>query len=372
VLTALVCALIGVAPSGSAKSGSVKAVDARPSATVAVPRVVYLEVGRMTEPRRLHGSIVAAKGVSIRISWPNLVRQVSWYVDQPDNSTQVYAVDSATPFELPKSGRGSKPYDAGAHTIRAVLELRKGRKGRQGRTIALRVAYTVARTVDVSPTIDASSLQAAILATPAGPVLVRPGPGQTSFAVTGGLQISRPSVAIERASLADTIEFRPSASGSSLRSSAALGFFIYGADDILLQGNTFDGRGIRKDTIIWDEPAGNAPDGWVIRDNVFRNYYTSDPDDHSQAIYVGYSTDGLIEGNTFTNNGNTSHIFFTWFGNLANPTTSYPRNICVRRNTFNETAGAYYDINYRAEIPVTANIRIQRDATGGGPFYKDC
>jgi hypothetical protein len=365
-LTALVCIVIGAAPSGSARSGNVEAVYAHPSATVAVPRVVYIEAGRTKEPRRIQGSIVAAKGVSIRISWPNLLRRVSWYVDQPDTSTQVYAVDASAPFELPRSGKGSKPYDAGAHTIRAVLELRTGR------TIGLRVAYAVARALDVSSTIDASSLQAAIQAMPAGPVLVRPGPGQTSFAVTGGFQLSRQSVAIERATFADTIEFRPSASGSSLRSSSALGFFIFGADDILLQGNVFDGQGVRKDTIIWDEPAGNTPDGWVIRGNLFRNYYTSNPEDHSQAIYVGYSTNGLIEGNTFTNNGNTSHVFFTWFGNLADPTKSYPKNICVRGNTFGPTAGAYYDINYKAEIPLSSNIKVQRNASGGGPFYGRC
>jgi hypothetical protein len=85
----------------------------------------------------------------------------------------------------------------------------------------------------------------------------------------------------------------------------------------------------------------------------------------------------LIEGNTFTNNGNTSHIFFSYFGTAAyegtSPSSTYPRNMCVRGNTFNETHGAYYDVNFREEIPSNANIKIQRDASSTDPeFYADC
>ena len=106
------------------------------------------------------------------------------------------------------------------------------------------------------------------------------------------------------------------------------------------------------------------------------------PDDHSQAIYNGYSKGGLIENNTFTNNGSTSHIFFTWFGNEANPATSYPRNICVRGNRFVNPPGGefhYYDINMRAEIPTSANIKIDPDqwpnrnaSTADARFTADC
>ena len=99
----------------------------------------------------------------------------------------------------------------------------------------------------------------------------------------------------------------------------------------------------------------------------------SDQSAHSQAIYVGYSTNGLIEGNTFENNGTTSHIFFTWWGETANPSSSYPRNICVRNNTFRDGPDVfhYYDVNFRAEIPSSAGIVIERDATSTSPqFYR--
>ena len=103
------------------------------------------------------------------------------------------------------------------------------------------------------------------------------------------------------------------------------------------------------------------PDGWVIRNNEFRNYYVDDGSTHSEALFIGYSSKGLIEGNTFTNNGNTSHIFFSYWGSVADPGSSYPRNICVRGNTFNETHTAYSDVNFRAEIPPSANIDIDPD-----------
>ena len=90
------------------------------------------------------------------------------------------------------------------------------------------------------------------------------------------------------------------------------------------------------------------------------------PADHNAACF-------LIENNSFSNNGNTSHIFFTWFGNTADPSTSYPRNMCVRGNTFGPTHGAYYDVNLRGEIPTSANIKVERDATLAIPsFYGDC
>jgi hypothetical protein len=340
--------------------------DARSATTNARPRLVYVEKERMKLPRLLQGATMGSRA-AIAVSWPNLVREVSFLVDLPTRSTAVHAIDRTPPYDVPRrAAAGSSPYSIGTHTIVAKVVLRTRR------TIVLQASYTIARTREIAGDLDAEALQRSIDSAASGPVLVRPRAGLTSFAVEGDVVVSRPSVAIEHARLTGTLEFRPTATGSSLRSSTALGFFIFGADDITLEANTFDGRGVRKDTIIWDEPAGNTPDGWVIRGNTFRNYYTSNPEDHTQAIYVGYSTSGLIEGNTFTNNGTTSHIFFTWFGGKADPATSYPRDICVRGNVFNATAGAFSDINYRDEIPASANIRVQRDASGAGPFYGRC
>ena len=95
----------------------------------------------------------------------------------------------------------------------------------------------------------------------------------------------------------------------------------------------------------------------------------------SEALYIGYSSNGLIEGNSFTNNGNTSHIFFSYCGTKASEldgcstySGTYPRDICVRDNVFNRTHGAFYDVNFRSEIPFAiANIVTQPGASSTEP-----
>jgi len=225
-------------------------------------------------------------------------------------------------------------------------------------------------TVTLTGSYSPSTFFAAVALAPPGPVTVTGG-----YTVTGDVDVTRPSLRIDRATIQGVIEFGPEATGSSLTNSSAMGFNVWGADNMVFDGNTFDGQGQVASNQLWDRPAGNTPDGWVIRNNVFRNFYKDGS--HSEAVFVGYASDGLIEGNTFTNNGNTSHIFFSYFGTAAyegtSPSSTYPRNMCVRGNTFNETHGAYYDVNFREEIPSNANIKIQRDASSTDPeFYADC
>jgi hypothetical protein len=211
-----------------------------------------------------------------------------------------------------------------------------------------------------------SAFFAAIAVAPPGPVTVR-----GSYTVTGDIRVGRAQLTLEGGTFSGIIEFGPEASGATLRNSTVLGFNVFGADSVLLEGNTFDGQGRVSSNQLWDSPAGNTPDNWVIRSNTFRNYYRDGS--HSEAIFVGYSRNGLIDGNSFSNNGNTSHIFFSWFGSQAQPSTTYPRDMCVRGNSFGPTAGAYYDVNFREEIPASANIKIQRNASSTNPeFYGDC
>ena len=180
--------------------------------------------------------------------------------------------------------------------------------------------------------------------------------------VTGDVDISNANVTVTNATIQGGISFGKGSTGSKLLNSYAEHVSIWSLDNIVLDGNSFDGHGQVKDGItMWDDPAGDPPSGWVFRNNDFRNFYVaSDSSAHSQAIYIGYSTNGLIEGNTFENNGTTAHIFFTWWGETANPSTSYPRNICVRNNTFEDGSSVfhYYDVNFRAR---DSNERRDRD-----------
>ena len=225
--------------------------------------------------------------------------------------------------------------------------------------------------VELSGTISAASVAQRIAAAPSGAVTVRPVDGG-SATVSGDLGLSRGNVTLQNLTFTGIVEFDPGSSGSKIVNSQAMGFNIFGADNVVLDGNTFDGRGSVPNNQIWDQPAGSTPDGFVIRNNTFRNFYRDDGS-HSEALYIGYSTNGTVDSNTFENNGNTGHVFFTWWGSTANASSSYPRNICVRNNSFGATHGAYFDVNFRQEIPTSANIVVQRDASNTSPqFYGSC
>lgn len=209
--------------------------------------------------------------------------------------------------------------------------------------------------INVSGTVSGSTLSQQISQAPSGPVTVR---GAFSPTVTGGILIGRPDVALERLAITSTVQFNPSADRGSLSDSTAMGFDVFGADNIVIQGNAFDGKGQDNQNILWDQPAFNGPVGYRISGNSFQNFYRDGDGSHSEALFVGGgASNGLIENNTFTNNGNTAHIFFSWFGTAAT-TSNYPRNVCVRGNTYGPRHGAFFDVNFREEIPNSAGIKV--------------
>jgi hypothetical protein len=227
--------------------------------------------------------------------------------------------------------------------------------------------------VELSGTVSASSLTSMINAKPAGPVTVRPAAGQTTATVTGVFAVPRPAVTLSKLTFVETVSFGNGAGGSQMLNCKAKGFDIFGADDIVVRGSSFDGQGIDNQNIIWDSPAGTIPERFTIENNSFTRFYASGQ--HSEALYVGYSADGLVQGNVFEDNGNTAHIFFTYWGSTANPSVSYPRRICVRNNVFGATHGAYFDINFRDEIPLSSGIAIdpaQGASSTHGAFTRAC
>lgn len=343
------------------------------SAQVPQPRIVF-SLPAATEQTRLHSAIIA-RNATIGLTHEARIRSATFFVDELPGSkpSKPYAVDRSAPFVVPRRGAAGKhPYGLGVHTLKADVELNSGRH------IRLTAPYWVASMIEVTQPSDADTLLKSISSMPAGPVLVRPPEGQTSFEVSGQLELNRPFVVIDGAHVSGLVEFQPGASDNRFLRSTALGFNVFGADNVLIQGNRFDGQGRVSSNQLWDKPAGNTPDGFVIRNNLFQNYFiANDSSAHAEAIFVGYSSGGLIEGNKFSNNGTTSQIFFSWWGTAgyegADPATTYPRNMCVRGNTFGETHGAYWDVNFRPEIPSNANIKVQRDASNTNPeFYGAC
>ena len=184
-----------------------------------------------------------------------------------------------------------------------------------------------------------------------------------NYHVTGGVSLNKAGLTLDNVYVdgeidinADNITFK---NGYAEHVS-----YLSGADGLLLENNLFDGHSRTKDGVtMWDKN-GDPPSGWVFRGNTFQNFLGSSSSDHSQALYVGYSTNGLIENNTFINNGTTSHIFFTWWGDIADSRTSYPRNICVRGNRFLDNQHHYYAINFRSEIPTSSGIKTDPNEQG--------
>ena len=97
-----------------------------------------------------------------------------------------------------------------------------------------------------------------------GPVVVRAPIGLTAT-VEGDVVVERGLVTLDSLTVTGVVEFKPGAKGSALVNSRAQGFDIFGADDVLIQGNTLDGAGVKANNIIWDEPAGNRTDGLAHR-----------------------------------------------------------------------------------------------------------
>lgn len=239
-----------------------------------------------------------------------------------------------------------------------------------------RVGGTVHCVIRLSGTISTQQLASRIRNAPAGPLEVRPVPGKTLTVKGENFRVPRGRVTLANLRFEGTVTFGSSAGRSRLINSSALGFSILGPDDIVISGNRLDGRGRVANNIVWDAPGG-VPERFVIRKNVFRNYFdAANPRTHSEALFIGFSGSGIIDQNVFVNNGNTAHIFFSWFGSRAEPSRTWPRNICVRANRFGATHDAYYDINFREEIPAAASkIRVdppQRASLAYRAYSKRC
>ena len=177
--------------------------------------------------------------------------------------------------------------------------------------------------MSLSGSYSPSAFFQALAVAPPGPTTVR-----GSFTVTGDLSINRPGLRIDGATVQGTVEFESGASGSAFANGNAEGFDVRGADNITIEGSTFDGACRRAQNWVIEEPAGRVPSGTTIRGNTFRNYYIcADSDVHTEALFIAYSNGGLIEGNTFEDNGTTAHVFFSYVGANARWTRATTRKL---------------------------------------------
>ena len=222
------------------------------------------------------------------------------------NGTKVGSTTSATSVQ---SGLTCST----AYTFAVAAYDAAGNRSMQAQVLTTTAACSPTTTslgvIELSGSVSPSTVEQKIAAAPAGPVTVRPAQGG-SVTVNGDLQVSRSNVALDRISVQGIVSFRSGSTGSKLLNGTSSGFDIRGGDNILVEGNTFDGKCQRAQNWVVEEPAGQIPNNTVIRNNTFRNYYMcSNPSTHTEALFVAYSDGGVIEGNTFEDNGTTGHLF---------------------------------------------------------------
>jgi hypothetical protein len=204
---------------------------------------------------------------------------------------------------------------------------------------------------------------------------VRAGHRAAPFTVTSDATISRANVTVQKGTFGG-LRIDPSADNVTVEDGKMRELYVAdgGVANFTLQRNVLDGE--CRVAQNWIYGATN----FRFLGNTFRNYHVcSDESIHSEALFIAAHNDGgLIEGNTFIDNGTTGHIFFSWWGGTAG--VDHPRNVCVRGNTFIRSHG-YYHIQYREEIPTSSGIRVEPPPSnsiddsagiGASPFLRSC
>ena len=303
-----------------------------------------------TAPTQLTASNVTA--TSATLSWTASTDAVGVTGYEVFNGATQIGSPTATSFGITGLACGQ------TYSLGVVARDAAGNRSAQTTTSATTAACSTG-VITFSGTVTAAAFLQAISNAAPGALTVQPAAGQTSFTVTGGVTMNRANVTIRRAVFTSRIIFPASASGSSLIECQLLAADICGADDITWQRNVFDAQCLVAQNFIFDEPAGVVPQRFKILDNPFRNYHLcADESVHSEALYIGYSDGGLVEGNSFEDNGTTGHVFFTWWGATADPNSSWARNICARSNTFGRSLNGYFSNQIRSEIPASSNISL--------------
>jgi chitodextrinase len=210
--------------------------------------------------------------------------------------------------------------------------------------------------VQLSGTVSASQFLNSVNAAPSGALTVQPAAGQSSFTVSGDVSnFTRANVTIQN--MVSTGEFRINGSADNLTIDHASMLSFYtsnGLDGFTLENSTIDGQ--CRVAQNWMHGTSN----FKILNNTIKNFHTcSNESNHSEGIFVAaYNHDGLIQGNTFTDNGTTGHLFFSWFDGSATDHSTYPHDICVTGNTFIRSLNGYYHIQFRNEFDGSENIDI--------------
>lgn len=224
-----------------------------------------------------------------------------------------------------------------------------------GATMSAAYTQTAGSVITVNGTIASSALQSQLNAAPTGPVTIKPLSGATFNVTGGGLGVSRPDVTIL---------------GASFVAPHGVGFYAGGdrghwnggtSGDMAISGNT----GVVIENVAFDSKSLNAncaiyATNWTLRNCSFTGFgLAASPADHSEALYIGRGSGGLITGCTFRDTPgaigvNTAHVFLTWWPGLNNDGVYHAgdmvRNLRIDGCTFYCPNRAFFHINCRQEI----------------------
>jgi hypothetical protein len=214
--------------------------------------------------------------------------------------------------------------------------------------------------LELSGTLAAAEFTEQLSAAQAGPVTVRPAPGQRSFTVTGDVALPREDVTIQSAVFTGVVTLSHASDGATIADSTLFGFDASRhSDNWTIRDSVIDSDCQKAQNFIF------GSHNWRIIDNTLRNFhYCPDETTHSEALFIGAGNDGfLISGNHFYDNGTTGQIFFSWFPSTAGATEEYPRNGCVTGNTFEGSRNKFHEIDMRNDetFPEISTIHIDPD-----------
>jgi hypothetical protein len=207
------------------------------------------------------------------------------------------------------------------------------------------------------------------------PVIIKVASGTANF---GAITLNVAGIRLDGINTSSRLNLNASCNGCQVYNSTLPAFTSHGSDRVEFVGNNIGPTTpscTYGNNFLWSATDTDGTSNWLIQGNTFHDFQCDEP--HSEALYIANNAGpGLIQNNTFTNNGNTSHIFWTWCNDQGNGCVAYgqnnfsPHDWCTRNNTFNDTWNSYYAINLREELELSGNpnhLYIDNHQTVTGP-----
>ena len=206
-----------------------------------------------------------------------------------------------------------------------------------------------------APTLTTLSAPASTLTPAQFEARAVPGATISNAHVTGWVTITNPNVTVDHVDFDGGFTIQPAADDLHVVGGSAQSFYLWGAKRAVIDGTVFDGKGVTDDAKLWGS-GGKLP-SLTLRNCVMRHFsHDADSSSHNQALFIGSSESVIVEGCRFEDNGNTGHLFVSSFG----VNTAVPGYVCIRRNTFGDTHGAYFAVNVHPdEIPTSARVYVE-------------